>query len=219
LTPRRFTGLLFTGVGLAGVPEIAPLAGDFEHALRQAAFQTVAIVTTTGYASTDFNTWDQSAQLALLFAMFLGGSAGSAAGSIKIIRWYLIQKSMSRELFRSIHPEAVRPLRLSSGTVDDDTVGSVLIFVMTFLVIFAVSSVLLYLDGVRTGLDISAIEAVSASIATLGNVCPGVGIVGPMNNFLPFSPAAKLYMAFLMWIGRLDSLSVLVILSPSFWRR
>ncbi|MDS0293156.1 TrkH family potassium uptake protein [Halogeometricum luteum] len=214
-----FTGLLFTGVGLAEVPRIAPVAGDFENALRQAVFQTVAIVTTTGYASMDFNTWDQSAQLALLFAMFLGGSAGSAAGSIKIVRWYLIRKSLSRELFQSVHPEAVRPLNLSDGAVDDDTLRSVLVFVVTFLVIFAVSSVLLYLDGLRVGLDLSAIEAVSASIATLGNVGPGVGIVGPMNNFLPFSPAAKLYMVFLMWIGRLEVLSVLIVLTPSYWRR
>ncbi|MFC6723990.1 TrkH family potassium uptake protein [Halobium palmae] len=212
-------GLLFTGVGLASVPEIAPVAGDLENALRQATFQTVAIVTTTGYASMDFNTWDQSAQLTLLLAMFLGGSAGSAAGSIKIIRWYLIRKSMSRELFQSVHPEAVRPISFSDRAVDDDTIRGVLVFVMTFLVIFAVSSVLIYLDGIRAGLDLSAIEAVSASIATLGNVGPGVGIVGPMNNFLPFSPAAKLYMVFLMWIGRLEILSVLIVLSPSYWRR
>lgn len=213
------TGLLFTGVGLASVPEIAPLAGDFENSLRQAVFQTVAIVTTTGYASMDFNTWDQSTQLALLLAMFLGGSAGSAAGSVKIIRWYLIQKSMSHELYSSIHPEAINPIRLNDGVVDDGTVKSVLIFVMTFLVIFAVSSVLIYLDGIRTGLELTALEAVSASIATLGNVGPGVGVVGPMNNFLPFSPLAKLYMSFLMWIGRLEVLSVLVILSPSYWKR
>jgi trk system potassium uptake protein TrkH len=214
-----FVGLLFTGVGLAEVPAIAPLAGDLENALRQAAFQTVAIVTTTGYASMDFNTWDQSAQLALLFAMFLGGSAGSAAGSVKIIRWYLIRSAMARELFRTVHPEAVQPLTLSDRTVDDDTLRSVLLFLMFFLVIFAVSAVLIYLDGIRTGLELTAIEAVSASIATLGNVGPGVGIVGPMNSFLPFSPASKLYMVFLMWIGRLEILSVFVVLSPSFWRR
>ncbi|MDS0298471.1 TrkH family potassium uptake protein [Halogeometricum sp. S1BR25-6] len=214
-----FAVLLFTGVGLVETPAIAPVAGDLENALRQAVFQTVAIVTTTGYASMDFNTWDQSAQLALLFAMFLGGSAGSAAGSIKIVRWYLIRRSLSRELFQSIHPEAVRPIHLSDGAVDDDTIRSVLVFVVTFLIIFAVSSVLIYLDGVRAGLDLSAIEAVSASIATLGNVGPGVGIVGPMNNFLPFSPASKLYMVFLMWIGRLEVLSVLIVLSPSYWRR
>ena len=215
-----FAILLFTGIGLQAVPgNVAPLAGDVENALRQAVFQTVAIVTTTGYASMDFNTWGQSTQLTLLFAMFLGGSAGSAAGSVKIIRWYLIRKAMSREVFNSIHPEAVRPIRVSEGTADDDTVSSVLVFVMIFLTIFAVSTVLIYLDSLRVGLGISAIEAVSASIATLGNIGPGVGIVGPMNSFLPFPWTTKLYMVFLMWIGRLEILSVLVILSPAYWQR
>ncbi|WP_420028487.1 TrkH family potassium uptake protein [Halorussus lipolyticus] len=215
-----FSILLFSGVGLAEVPtNIAPLAGALENSVRQAVFQTVAIVTTTGYASMDFNTWDQSAQLALLFAMFLGGSAGSAAGSIKIIRWYLVRKAMSREVFTSIHPEAVRPIRVADDVADDDLVSSVLVFVMIFISIFALSSVLIYLDSLRIGLDISAIESVSASIATLGNVGPGVGIVGPMNNFNRFSGPAKLYMVFLMWIGRLEILSVLVVLSPSYWRR
>jgi trk system potassium uptake protein TrkH len=213
--------LLVTGVGLATDPEnVAPIAGDVGNALRQAAFQTAAIVTTTGYASMDFNSWSESAQLVLLFAMFLGGSAGSAAGSVKIIRWFLIRKAMSREVFRSVHPEAVSPITVGDSVADDETVRSVLVFVMIFLVMFALSTVLLYVDSLRTpGLDLSAIEAVSAAIATLGNVGPGVGVVGPMNSFLPFSPTAKLYMVFLMWIGRLEILSVLVVLSPPYWRR
>ncbi|NHN61365.1 MULTISPECIES: TrkH family potassium uptake protein [Halorussus] len=214
-----FAVLLFTGAGLAEVPtRIAPLAGDVENALRQAVFQTVAIVTTTGYASMDFNTWGESAQLALLFAMFLGGSAGSAAGSVKIIRWYLIRKAMTREVFTSIHPEAVRPIRVFDDVADEDVVNSVLVFVLLFIAIFAVSTVLIYVDSLRIGLELSAIEAVSASIATLGNVGPGVGVVGPMNSFRRFSWASKLYMVFLMWIGRLEILSVLVVLSPAYWR-
>jgi trk system potassium uptake protein TrkH len=166
----------------------------------------------------DFNTWDQSAQLLLLFAMFLGGSAGSAAGSVKIIRWYLVQKTIRRELFTSVHPDAVRPVRLSDEVIDERTVRGLFVFTMTFVTIFAVSTVVLYLDSVRVGLELSAIEAVSASIATLGNIGPGVGVVGPMNNFLPFSPFAKLYMVVLMWIGRLEILSVLIVFTPSYWR-
>jgi trk system potassium uptake protein TrkH len=212
--------LLYTGLGLAEVPDaVPPLPGDLEHSARQAVFQAVAIVTTTGYASMDFNTWDQSAQLVLLVAMFLGGSAGSAAGSVKIIRWYTIRKAMSRELFTSVHPEAVRPVSFSEGVIDEDTIRSVFVLTTMFVVIFAVSAVLVYLDSLRVGLDISALEAVSASIATLGNVGPGVGIVGPMNNFERFSPAAKLYMVLLMWIGRLEILSVLVLFTPAYWRR
>ena len=212
--------LLFTGLGFAEAPTaIGPVVGNLEHAVRQAAFQVVAVVTTTGYASMDFNTWDQSTQLILLLAMFLGGSAGSAAGSIKIIRWYLIWKTMNRELFTSIHPEAIHPVRVSDTPADEETIRSVFVFVMIFLTIFAVSSVLIYLDSLRIGLEISALEAISAAIATLGNIGPGVGIVGPMNSFRRFSDAAKLYMVILMWIGRLEILSVLVIFTPSYWKR
>jgi trk system potassium uptake protein TrkH len=211
--------LLFTGLGLDASPSnVAPIPGHLEHALRQAAFQTAAVVTTTGYASMDFNTWDQSAQLILLFAMFLGGSAGSAAGSVKIIRWYLVQKTIRRELFTSVHPDAVRPVRLADEVIDDRTVRGLFVFTMTFVTIFALSTVVLYLDSLRVGLELSAIEAVSASIATLGNIGPGVGVVGPMNNFLPFSPFSKLYMVVLMWIGRLEILSVLIVFTPSYWR-
>ena len=214
------TGLLFTGLGLEQVPEnIGQLPGDLENSLRQALFQTAAVVTTTGYASMDFNTWDPSAKVVLLLAMFLGGSAGSAAGSIKIVRWYLIKKAAFRELFTTVHPEAIRPVHLSDGVVDEGTLRGVFVFVLLFLSIFAVSTVLIFLDGLRTGLDLSGLEALSVAIATLGNIGPGVGIVGPMDSFLRFSDAAKLYMVFLMWIGRLEILSVLIIFTPSYWQR
>ena len=212
--------LLFVGVGLATLPtNVGPIPGELENSLRQALFQTVAIVTTTGYASMDFNTWSQSTQLVLLFAMFLGGSAGSAAGSIKIVRWFVITRSVGRELFTTIHPEAVKPIRITEGPLDEETVRGIFVFTLVFLSLFVVSTILLYLDGLRTGLDLSALEAMSIAIATLGNIGPGFGIVGPMNSFRPFSDAAKLYMVFLMWIGRLEILSVLVILTPSYWRR
>nr|WP_282594616.1 TrkH family potassium uptake protein [Halomarina salina] len=213
--------MLYTGVGLAAVPTNVPgLTGDLEHSIRQAVFQTVAIVTTTGYASMDFNTWDESTQVVLLFAMFIGGSAGSAAGSVKVIRWYLVRKTISRELFTTVHPEAVRPIEHGGNVADDDTIRSIFVFVLLFVVLFALSTVLIYVDSFRVaGLELNALEATSAAIATLGNVGPGVGVVGPMNNFEPFSNASKLYMTFLMWIGRLEILSVLVILTPAYWRR
>ena len=214
------TTLLFTGLGLVELPtSIDPIPGDLEHSLRHGLFQTIAIVTTTGYASMDFNTWSPSAQVTLLFAMFLGGSAGSAAGSIKIVRWYVIQRSIRRELFSAVHPEAVRPVRLSEGPLDEKTVRGLFAFTFVFVAIFAVSTVLIFLDGHRTGLELSALEATSVAIATLGNIGPGFGLVGPMNSFLPFSIPAKLYMVFLMWIGRLEILSVLVILTPTYWQR
>ncbi|WP_254768650.1 TrkH family potassium uptake protein [Salinilacihabitans rarus] len=213
--------LLYVGEGLAYLPEeVAPIAGDVEHALRQAFFQAAAIVTTTGYASMDFDAWSAPAKVALLFAMFLGGSAGSAAGSIKIVRWYAIGKAARRELFTSVHPEAVRPLRTSGEIIDEETLSGLFVFTLLFLAIFALGTMLLFLDAIRTpGLDLDAMEALSASAATIGNVGPGFGVVGPMGNYEPFSTASKLLLVFLMWIGRLEILSVLVILTPSYWRR
>jgi trk system potassium uptake protein TrkH len=212
--------LLMTGAGIAEIPtNIGQLSGNVENSLRQGLFQALAIITTTGYASMDFNTWGESTQLILLFGMFLGGSAGSAAGAIKIIRWYIVSRAMGRQLFTTIHPSAVRPIRLGDDTVDESTVRDISVFIFLFLAMFVFSTVLIYVDALRTGLDLSAMEALSATIATLGNVGPGVGIVGPMNNFLPFSGPAKLYMVFLMWIGRLEIVSVLVVFTPSFWQR
>ncbi|MFW5973987.1 MAG: TrkH family potassium uptake protein [Natrialbaceae archaeon] len=214
------SALLFAGVGLAGTPEpVGVIAGNAENALRQGLFQAISIVTTTGYASMDVNTWDPVTQTTLLFAYFLGGSAGSAAGSIKIVRWVLVTKGIDRSLFTSIHPDAVRPIRLGTEIVDDETVRDVFAFVVLFLVIFAISTILLYLDGLRTpAVSLSGLDAMSVAIATLGNVGPGFGDVGPMDSFRAFSDLGKLYMTFLMWIGRLEVLSVLVIFTPAFWR-
>jgi trk system potassium uptake protein TrkH len=213
------TVLLITGAGLAEIPaNVDPIPGHLESSARQALFQAVSIVTTTGYASMDFNTWSAPAQTLLLFAMFLGGSAGSAAGSIKIIRWYVIGKSIRNELFTTVHPEAVRPVRMAGDVLDEGTARSLFVFTLVFLSLFAVSTGLFFLDGIRTGISLTALEAMSVAIATLGNIGPGFGIVGPMGNYLPFSNTAKLYMVFLMWIGRLEILSVLVLLTPAYWR-
>jgi len=212
--------LLLTGVGLAeAAPNIDPIPGNIENSFRQGLFQVLAIVTTTGYASMDFNVWDQSAQTILLFAFFLGGSAGSAAGSIKIVRWVLVKKAMGRTLFTSVHPEAVKPVRMGSQAVDEETVRDVLVFVMIFLTLFMVSTIVIYVDSLMIpDMNLSGLEAMSVAIATLGNIGPGFGEVGPMNGFGNFSAPAKLYMVFLMWIGRLEILSVLVILTPAYWR-
>jgi len=211
--------LLFFGPGLGETPAGIPtIPGNAEHALRQGLFQAIAIVTTTGYASMDFNTWSTPAKYVLLFAMFLGGSAGSAAGSIKIIRWYVIVKSFRRELFTTARPSAVRPVRLGSEVIDEETIRGVLVFTLLFLVFFFLATGLLFFDVVRTGMELSLLEATSAAVATLGNIGPGFGVVGPMNGYLPFSAPAKVFMVFLMWIGRLEIVSVLVLLTPAFWR-
>jgi trk system potassium uptake protein TrkH len=224
--------LLFVGEGVATVAPPgatygssylaglrATLIGGVEPALRHAAFQIVSITTTTGYASVDFNAWGQSTQYLLLFAMFVGGSAGSTGGAIKMVRWYVILKSVRRELFTTAHPEAVRPVRLGGRTVDERAIRGIYAFTLLYLVLFFVSTALLFLDAGRAGPSLSVLETMSAVAATLGNVGPGFGAVGPMGNYLGFSAAAKLFMVALMWLGRLEILPVLVLLTPEYWRQ
>ncbi|ELZ00487.1 TrkH family potassium uptake protein [Natrialba asiatica] len=210
--------LLVTGAGVTEVAvPVGSLTGEFESAARHALFQSLSFITTTGYASLDFNAWSPATQTVLLFMMFFGGSVGSAAGSIKIIRWYVIQRFVRRELYTTVHPDAVVPIRTSTEVLDEETIRGLLAFTFLFLVLFAVSTVLLYFDSLRAGPSLSTLEAMSTTMATLGNIGPGFGTVGPMNNYLPFSNTAKLYMVFLMWIGRLEILSVLIILTPTYW--
>ena len=213
------TGLLFVGTGIGTNPAtIPPIVGEFEDSARHAAFQTVSIVTTTGYASMDFNAWSAPAKYLLLFAMFIGGSAGSTGGGIKIIRWVVILKSLRRELFTTVHPTAVSPVRLGGQVIDERAIRGIYAFTLLYLVFFFVATILVVADAWRVGYEVAAFEAMSAVAATLGNVGPGFGVVGPMNSYLQFPWTSKLLMVFLMWLGRLEILPVLVLLTPAYWR-
>ncbi|XGI83000.1 TrkH family potassium uptake protein [Halorutilales archaeon Cl-col2-1] len=209
--------LIFFDPGLESVDGIGRIAGEVEPALRHSVFQFTSIVTTTGYASMDFNAWGFGSTVLLFIALFVGGSTGSTGGAIKIMRWVVVVKSIKRELFTTVHPEAVRPVRLSGNPLDERAIRGVLVFVTTYLVLFFVGVFLVAVDASNAGVDISLLEAASAVAATLGNVGPGFGAVGPMNNYAFFSDTTKLFMVVLMWAGRLEIIPVLVVLTPSYW--
>jgi trk system potassium uptake protein TrkH len=193
-------------------------AGNLEPALRHAAFQAVSIVTTTGYASMDFNTWSAPAQFPLLIAMFLGGSAGSTGGAIKMVRILVILKAIKRELFTTVHPDAVQPVRLGGHVLDEKAIRGIFGFTLLYIALFFVGSGLVFVDAARVGYEVGGFETMSAVAATLGNVGPGFGIVGPMNSYLNFPATSKLFMVFLMWIGRLEIIPVMVLLTRSYWQ-
>jgi trk system potassium uptake protein TrkH len=211
-------GLLYSGQGLAETPGIAPIVGELEDSVRQALFQVVAIVTTTGYASMDFNTWSVPAKYALLFAMFIGGSAGSTGGGIKIIRWLVILKSIKRELFSTVHPEAVKPVRLGGRALDEDALRGIHAFTLVYLVIFFVGTLLVLTTSWAWGYEIGLLDGLSATASSIGNVGPGFGAVGPMESYYNFPVVPKLLLVFLMWIGRLEILPVFVLLTSAYWR-
>ena len=224
--------LLVTGAGFA---DAAPAAGTYdaaylaewtdrivgrvEPAVRHALFQVVSIVTTTGYASTDFNAWSEPAKYLLLFAMFVGGSAGSTGGAVKMVRWLIILKAIRRELFTSAHPRAVRPVRLNGRAVDETAIRGIFAFTLLYVLLFFLGGFVLLIDATRIDQAITVFEIASAVAATLGNVGPGFGVVGPMGSYATFSAFGKLVMVVLMWLGRLEILPVLVCLVPEYWRR
>jgi len=211
-------GLLFTGsaptLELGGQTQ-----GVLENSLRQAAFQIGSLMNSTGYATSDFAEWETPAQMVLLFTMFIGGSAGSTGGGVKVIRWIIILKAGRRTLFTTVHPDAVKPIRLGGQVVSEDAVKAIFGFTFLYLFIIAVASVLIALDASRVGLVLTPLEATSASLATIGNIGPGFGLLGPFGSFLEFPWTSKLLMTFLMWLGRLEVIPVLVLFTGAFWKR
>ncbi|MFP4686723.1 MAG: TrkH family potassium uptake protein [bacterium] len=192
---------------------------DFFEALRHASFQLISIVTTTGYASADFNLWGGMATTLLFLAMFVGGSAGSTGGGIKIIRWAAAAKASRRELFTSLHPKAILPLRFNGQILKEKIIRQILVFIIIYFAIFLLGTALIGVIELYYELDATPLELMSAVAACIGNIGPGFGIVGPMNNFLCFSAPSRIILALLMWIGRLELFTVLVLLLPSYWKR
>jgi trk system potassium uptake protein TrkH len=192
-----------------------------EEAIRQAAFQTVSIMTTTGFANTDFNTWVVAvpgAAMLIVALMFPGGSAGSTAGSIKVVRHLVIGRVLRRELDQAMHPEYVAPIRVNRVVIDERTVRAVIAFVLLYVGIFVIGAVLLLLDAHRVDLELSPFDALAASATTLGNVGPGFGFAGPMGSFEPFSDVSIGIMTGLMWFGRLEIVPIVALLTRAYWR-
>ena len=189
-----------------------------EEALRQAAFQTTSLMTGTGYAITDYVNWPTLSVMAMIGLMFVGASAGSPTGSVKIVRHLLVGRMLRRELRQTIHPELVQPIRLNGKTVEERTLGAVIAFVLLYIGIFVVGALLLAIDARFSDVELGMTEAIAASAGTLGNVGPGLGFAGPMGSYAPFSDFSTIVMAVLMWIGRLEVLPVLVLLTRNYWR-
>jgi trk system potassium uptake protein len=207
---------------LATLAVTAILVGDDifrgHDAIRHAAFQVVSTMTTTGMASTDFNAWPLLALVLLIGLMFIGGSAGSTAGSIKVVRHLLLGKILRRELEQTVHPEMVSAVRLNRHPVDERILRAVASFILLYVGLFAVGTLLLVVDADRVGLDLRLIDAIAAAATTLGNVGPGLGIAGPMGSFEPYSDLSKLVLIALMWFGRLEIIPIVVLLTRNYWR-
>ncbi len=187
--------------------------GNAPQAVQYALFQTASIQTTTGFATADYEQWSTTSQLVLLLLMFIGGCAGSTSGGMKVMRLYLLVKFALGEFTRLLHPAAVVPVRINRVAVPREVVLNVLGFFVLYIFLAGLGVFAMTLCG----LDLAT--AFGATITTLGNVGPGLGTVGPSENFAHLPAIAKWLLALLMLIGRLEIFTVLVFLSPAYWRR
>ena len=198
---------------VAGALVTGALLGTYDPlgALRHGFFQVISVLTTTGFASADFALWPPQAQVVLLVLMFIGGSAGSAAGGVKVVRWLIITKSTAQEVRRTLHPRAVLPIRIGSRAIPDEVMRAVSAFITLYVGLFAVgTAVLAWLEG-------DFITAFTATIACLGNIGPGLASVGPMLNFADLHPVSRGLLTFLMYAGRLEVVVVFIVLNADFW--
>jgi len=182
------------------------------EALRHGAFQVVSILTTTGFASADFQLWGDQAKVVLLLLMFIGGCAGSAAGGPKVVRHVLMARLTLRELRRTLHPRSVLPVKLGGRVVPEPILRDVQVFMLFYLLAFAVGTAVV----VALGADL--VTGITSSIACLGNIGPGFNTVGPMASFAELHPVSKVVLTLQMWIGRLEVMTVLVFFRLEPWR-
>ena len=184
-----------------------------EKSFRDALFQVVSIMTTTGFATADYLLWKPFVVVMIFALMFFGGSAGSTGGSIKIVRITLLLKNSYQELKRIIHPNAIIPVRINGKSVQPQIISNILAFVVFYMLITILSTIVISALGYDLETSLGAVAA------TLGNIGPGIGLVGPVENYSHFPAFGKWFLSFLMLIGRLELFTVIVLFSPSFWKK
>lgn len=185
---------------------------DWEESVRQSLFQVISLVTTTGYVTSDYENWAPFSRAVFFILLFFGGCAGSTGGGIKSIRHFLLYRNSLLELKRIIHPRAIIPVRVNGKAINPEIISNVQAFFLFYILIFAFGSVVMSLMG------LDFISAFGSVATCIGNVGPGLGAVGPINNFSSIPEAGKWFLSFLMLLGRLELFTVLIIFSSAFWK-
>lgn len=206
--------LLIVLAAVVGITiDILPIYGDVGTSLRHAFFQTSAIITTTGYATQDFGLWPTFSQSVLITLMFIGSCAGSTAGGLKVGRLVIMVKAVFADMKRMLHPNAVTAVRYEGRALTEKQIRGTYQYVSVYVCLFIVSCLLLSLE------QEDLVTTVTAVITCHNNAGPGLGLVGPSGNYSIFSAPAKLLLALNMLLGRLEIFPVLLLFSPSIWRR
>lgn len=184
-----------------------------EIAFRDTLFTVTSIITTTGFVTANYYLWPSYLWILIFALMFIGGSAGSTGGGVKVIRHLLLLRNSWQEIKRSIHPQAIITVKYNGKSVSQQLIFNVMAFFLVYVLLFSAGTILLSL----LGNDFET--SIGASIATLGNIGPGIGHVGPVDNYAFFGNIEKWLLSFLMLLGRLELFTILIVISPVFWRR
>ncbi len=209
---RVYTGLMAVCMVLITI-DILSIHQDFGTALRMASFQTLAVGTTTGFGTDNFNMYPSFSKVLMVILMIIGGSAGSTAGGMKVSRWIVVIKSIKDELIRASRPHVVRAVKIGGHSIPKEVSRGILIFFAMFFLVFVAGTLFMTLFK----LDI--ITAATSVIATLANIGPGLERVGSIENYAFLDPVGKLFLSFCMILGRLELVTVGAVLLPSFWKR
>jgi len=185
---------------------------DAFNSFRYSFFQVASIITTTGYTTFDFDEWCDGAKMILLILMFVGGCSGSTGGGIKVIRIYILIRYAILQIFKAAEPKTVRAVKYGETTIKKEVVESVVAFFILYVLIFVLSSLAVSLSGY------DMVTSLSAVVASLSNVGPGMGLAGASETYSAFPDHVKLLLTFNMWLGRLEIYTVLALFNPSFWR-
>lgn len=186
---------------------------DLKLSIRQSAFQVSSIVTSTGFATVDFNFWPTFSKIIIIMLMFVGAMAGSTGGGIKTVRVVIILKAIKREINKIVHPKRVNSVRIDGKTVDEDIIHGVFLFIGSYIIISLIAIFIISFD------NFDVLTTVTSVITTMSNIGPGLEMVGPAGNFSAFSPLSKIILSFCMLAGRLEIYPMLIMFSPSIWRK
>lgn len=192
---------------------IMGMYGNIVHAFRFASFQVASVITTTGFCTADFNLWPELSKVVLMCIMVVGACAGSTGGGIKVSRLMILVKSIKLEVRKMLHPKSVAIVKINGKRVGNDTIRSVYIYFISYILVMMVSILLVSINNFDFATTFSSV------LTTLNNVGPGISMVGPVENFHMFSPLSKIVFCMDMLLGRLEIFPYLLLMSPELWKR
>lgn len=208
----RYYFLIILGSVAIIFTSLLQTTGNILDSLRHASFQVASIITTTGFSTADFDLWSQACKTVLVLLMFVGACAGSTGGGIKVSRLVVLFKTMIKELNSYIHPKSIKKIKIEGKPVEHEVVRAINVYLVTFVILFSVSVFLLAFEGRDLITNFTAVTA------TINNIGPGLGMVGPTQNFGFFSPFSKYVLMFDMLAGRLELFPLLILFHPAVWK-